>query len=153
MRRSHDVSKVEGRQLAVASATLGPWSAAGAVGGLGAAIALVTGLIGGQFALGLLADSLSLGLLLFFGMGATGAVLARGGSGGPDGRIRRWARDHPWHVAAVPAGAMLVTDFVMRRILTSEGFLDSLWDGLWRGALVAAVAGVVGSVSASRRRA
>ena len=151
MRRSSDVSKSGDRHLAVASATLGPWNAAAAVGGLGAAVSLVTGVIGGQFGLGVLAGALSFGLLLFFTVGAAGAVLGRGGSdGGPDRRIRRWAGEHPWHVAAVPAAAMLVSDFVMRQILTSEGLFGSLWDGLWRGAIVAAVAGVVGTVSARR---
>ena len=80
-------------------------------------------------------------------------MLGRGGraSGGADGRIRRWAREHPWQVAAVPAGAMLVTDFVMREILTSSGLFANFWDGLWRAAVVAAVVGVVGSVSGGKR--
>jgi ABC-type branched-subunit amino acid transport system permease subunit len=113
-------------------------------------VSLATKVIVGDFSLGVLAGSLSFGLLLFFGVGATGAVLGRGRAEGPDRRIRRWARSHPWHVAAVPAGAMLVSDFVMRQLLTSEGFFGSLWDGLWRGALVAAVAGVVGTMAAGR---
>lgn len=153
MRRSGEVSKSEERHLAVASATLGPWSAAAAVGGLGTAVALATDAIAGHFGLGLLGSSLSFGLLLFFAIGGTGAVLGRGGRspGGPDRRIREWAREHPWPVAAVPAGGMLVTDFVVREILTSNGFLANVWDGLWRGVLVGAVVGVVGSVAASRR--
>ncbi len=149
MRRDTEVSKAEGRHLAVASATLGPWRAAAAVGALGGGVSFGLSLIGGHFGLGMLASALSVGLMLFFVVGGAGAVLGRGG--GTDRRIRRWARRHPWQVAAVPAGAMLVSDFVLRQVLTAQGFFGSLWDGVWRAALVAAVVGVVGSVSADRR--
>lgn len=152
MRRYPDVpraSRSGKRQLAVASATLGPWRPAAAVGAIGGGVSLALSTIGGHFGLGVLAGSLSVALMLFFLVGGTGAVLGR--KAGTDHRIRDWARAHPWQVAVVPAGALLVTDLVMRQFLTSEGFFGSLWDGLWRAAVVAGVVGGVGSVSAARR--
>ncbi|MDJ0345305.1 hypothetical protein QMK19_32655 [Streptomyces sp. H10-C2] len=152
MRRSSrdiDVTRTEKRQLAVASATLGPWRPAAAVGALGGGVSLALNVIGGDFGLGMVVSALSVALMLFFLVGGAGAVL--GSSAKADRRIRRWARAHPWQVAVVPAGLLFVSDFVMRQILSSEGFFGSLWDGLWRGAIVAGVVGVVGAVSASRR--
>jgi len=149
--REISVSGAEKRQLAVASATLGPWRPAAVVGAIGSGVSLALHLLGGHFGLGVLAGSLSVGALLFFCVGGAGAVLgySRGGAG-RDQRIRRWARSHPWQVAAVPAAAMFLTDLVVRQILTDQGFFGSIWTGLWHGAVVAAVVGVVGAVGASR---
>ncbi len=151
MRRNAEVSKAEERQLAVASATLGPWRTAAAVGGLAAAGSLALDLLAARFGLGLLAGSLSFGLMLFFTIGGAGAVLGRGrAAGGPDRRIRDWGRRHPWRVAVVPAGAMLVAEFVLREVLTSDGFLSDVWSGLWRGAVIAAIVGLAGSFAGRR---
>ncbi|GGO89620.1 hypothetical protein [Wenjunlia tyrosinilytica] len=150
MRRSSDVSRTEKRQLAVASATLGPWRTATAVGAVGGAVALALDTLGGDFGLGVLAGSLSFALMLFFLVGGVGSVLGKGGDRS-NRRIRDWAAEHPWQVASVPAALLFAGDVVMRRILTGETFFASLWDGLWRGALVAAVVGVTGSFSRSRR--
>lgn len=153
MRRSTDVSRdvtgSEKRQLAVASATLGPWRPAAAVGAIGGGVSLAASALSGDFGLGVVAGAVSVALMLFFLVGGTGAVTGRGPRA--DRRIRRWAAAHPWRVALVPAGMLLVTDVVVRQILTSEGFFGSLWDGLWRGLLVAGVVGVVGSVAGKRR--
>ncbi len=150
--RETSVSGAEKRQLAVASATLGPWRPAAAVGAIGGGVSLAMHLVGGHFGLGVLAGALSVGALLFFVVGGAGAVLGYSrGAAGRDQRIRRWARTHPWRVAAVPATAMFLTDLVVRQILTSQGFFGSIWTGLWHGAVVAAVVGVVGAVGASRK--
>jgi hypothetical protein len=152
MRRSSRevaASRAEKRQLAVASATLGPWRPAAAVGAIGGGVSLALHLVSGHFGLGILAGSLSIGALLFFCVGGAGAVLgysSRGG--GRDHRIRRWAQAHPWRVASVPAALMFLSDFVIRQVLTSQGFFGSVWTGVWHGALVAAV---VGAVAAARR--
>jgi len=155
MRRSSRdiaVSGSDSRQLAVASASLGPWRPAAAVGAIGGGVSLALHLIGGHFGLGVLSGALSIAALLFFCVGGAGAVLGYSSrSSGRDHRIRRWARSHPWRVAAVPAVAMFFTDLVIRQALTSQGFFSTIWTGLWHGALVAAVVGVVGTVSASRR--
>lgn len=148
-RPSPDVTRGEKRQLAVASATLGPWRPAAAVGAIGGGVSLAVSAVGGDFGFGVVAGACSVALMLFFLVGGAGAVTGRGPRS--DRRIRRWAAEHPWRVALVPGGMLLVTDLVLRQILTSEGFFGSLWDGLWRGALVAGVVGVVGSVAASRR--
>jgi hypothetical protein len=152
MKRTNEITKAGERQLAVASATLGPWGAAAVVGGLGTAVSIGFDVLHGDFGLRLLAGSLSFGMLLFFAVGGTGAVVGDAGGDPRDRRIRRWAREHPWQVAAVPAGAMLVADVVVREVLTPFGLFGNIWDGLWRAALVAAVVGVVGSVSSARRR-
>lgn len=69
---------------------------------------------------------------------------------GADRRIRRWAAAHPWRVAAVPGALMVATDVVVHQVLTAQGLFDSLWGGLWRGALVVGVVGIVGRVSGRR---
>jgi hypothetical protein len=171
MSHNSEISKAERRRLAVASATLGPWRAAAAVGGLGGGVALALGMIGDGIGLGVLAGALSVALMLFFMVGGAGAVLgerpgaagsrADSGSGfgsgpgsgsatGADRRIRRWAAAHPWRVAAVPGALMVASDVVMHQMLTMHGFFGSLWDGLWLGALVVAVVGMVGRFSSRR---
>jgi hypothetical protein len=147
------VSGVEKRQLAVASATLGPWRPAAAVGALGGGVSLALHAVHGHFGLGILAGALSIGALLFFCVGGVGAALGytAKGSGGRDHRIRRWARAHPWRVAAVPAAAMFVFDVVMRQVLTSQGLFGSVWAGLWHGAVVGVVVGAAGAARAVRR--
>ena len=143
------ISGAEKRQLAVASATLGPWRPAAVVGALGGGVSLALHLLGGHFGLGVLASSLSIAAMLFYCVGGTGAVLGYSsarGRGGRDHRIRRWAREHPFQVAAVPASLMFLTDIVVRQLLTSQGVFGSVWAGLWHGAVVGAVVGVVGAV-------
>ncbi|NUS13231.1 MAG: hypothetical protein HOY69_17820 [Streptomyces sp.] len=151
--REITVSGAEKRQLAVASATLGPWRPAAVVGALGGGVSLALHLVQGHFGLGILTGALSIAALLFFCVGGAGAVMGYSsrGSAARDRRLRRWARSHPWQVALVPAVAMFVTDLVLRQVLTSEGFFGTVWTGLWHGAVVAAVVGGVGAVSASRR--
>ncbi|MGW1496742.1 hypothetical protein [Streptomyces sp. NBC_00191] len=155
MSHNSEISKAERRRLAIASATLGPWRAAAAVGGLGGGVALAFGAIDDGFGLGMLAGALSVALMLFFMVGGAGAVLGGGpsaaGAADTDRRIRRWAAAHPWRVAAVPGALMVAADVVVRQVLTSQGFFGSLWEALWRGALVVGVVGVVGRVSRGRR--
>ncbi|MBY8880162.1 hypothetical protein [Actinacidiphila acidipaludis] len=156
MRRSSReiaVSGAEKRQLAVASATLGPWRPAAVVGALGGGVSLALHLVTGHFGLGILSGALSVAALLFFCVGGAGAVLGYSSRGhaGRDRRILRWAREHPWRVAAVPAAGMFFFDLVVRQVLTSQGVFGSVWTGLWQGAVVAAVVGGVGSVAAGRR--
>ncbi|MER5465150.1 hypothetical protein ABT010_31600 [Streptomyces sp. NPDC002668] len=153
MSHNSEISKAERRRLAVASATLGPWRAAATVGALGGGVALALGTIGDGIGLGVLAGALSVALMLFFMVGGAGAVLGdKPGTGsGDDRRIRRWAAAHPWRVAAVPGALMVATDVVVRQALTAQGLFGSLWDGLWRGALVVGVVGLVGRFS--RRQA
>lgn len=138
--------------MAVASATLGPWRPAAAVGALGGGVSLALHLVQGHFGLGIVSSAISIAALLFFCVGGAGAVLGYSSRGtGRDRRLRRWARSHPWQVAAVPAGLMFLSDLVIRQVLTSQGFFSTLWTGLWHGAVVAAVVGGVGAIGASRK--
>lgn len=155
MRRSYremTVSGAEKRQLAVASASLGPWRPAAVVGALGGGVSIALHLVHGHFGLGILAGAVSVAALLFYSVGGAGAVLGYSSRGASrDRRIRRWAREHPWQVAAVPAGLMFLSDLVIRQALTGQGVFGTVWAGLWHGAVVAAVVGTVGAIGASRR--
>ncbi|MER7666463.1 hypothetical protein [Streptomyces sp. NPDC096193] len=156
MSHNSEISRAEQRRLAVASATLGPWRAAAAVGGLGGGVALALGAISDGVGLGLVAGSLSVGLMLFFMVGGAGAVLGgRPETGSPsdrtghpsDRRILRWAAAHPWRVAVVPGALMAATDVVVHQALTSQGFSSGVWDSLWRGLIVTGVVGLMGRFS------
>ncbi|MFJ6212392.1 hypothetical protein ACIQGZ_03530 [Streptomyces sp. NPDC092296] len=144
-----DLTPGETRQLAVASATLGPWRTAAAVGTLGGAAALGIDVITGHWSLSILAGPVSLALFLFFLIGGVGSVLGRGGG---DRRLRRWAREHPWRVALAPAGLLLVLDVVARTVLSTESMFATVWYAIWHAAVLGAVVGVVGSVAGARRR-
>ncbi len=145
---SSDVSTRESGQLAVASATLGPWRTAGAVGVVGAAAAAGIDLITLHWSLSLLAGPAGIGLCLFFLVGGVGSVISTKGG---DRRLRRWAAEHPWQTAAVPAAGLWVTYTLSQIFLGGSGFFGAVWAGLWHAALLGAVIGVVGSVVAGRR--
>ncbi|MEZ0091477.1 hypothetical protein [Streptacidiphilus sp. EB129] len=145
---SSDVSPRESRQLAVASATHGPWRTAGAVGVVGGAAALGVDLISLHWSLSILAGPASIALFLFFLVGGVGSVLSKGG----ERRLRRWASDHPWQTAMVPAGALFVTNTLSQFFLSSSGVFASILTGLWHAAILGAVVGVVGAVAGARRR-
>lgn len=146
--RDTDVSPRESWHLAVASSTFGPWRAAAAVGALAGGVSLALRMVGGHFGLGLLIGPFSVALMLFFLVGGAGTVIGSGP--GADRRIRRWARAHPWRVAAVPAALLFVADVLVRQFLTTESLLGSVWDGVWRAVVVAAAVGATGMVSARK---
>jgi hypothetical protein len=145
---SSDVSSRESSQLAVASATHGPWRSAGVVGLVGGGAALGVDLISLHWSLSILAGPASIALILFFLVGGDGAVVSKGS----ERRLRRWTQEHPWQTAAVPAVGLFITNTVTQFLLSGSGFLGSIWTGLWHAAVVGAVIGVVGSVAAARRR-
>ena len=144
---SSDVSTRESSQLAVASTTLGPWRTAGAVGLVGGGAALAIDLLTLHWSLSLLAGPASIALFLFFLVGGVGSVV--GGKG--DRRLRRWAAEHPWQTALVPAAGLAVTNTLTQFFLSSSGVFASIFTGLWHAAVLGVVIGVVGSVAASRR--
>ncbi|MEY9962094.1 hypothetical protein ABIA33_000115 [Streptacidiphilus sp. MAP12-16] len=146
---SSDVSPRESRQLAVASATLGPWRTAGAVGVVGGAAALGVDLITLHWSLGILAGPASIALFLFFLVGGVGSVVGRRGG---ERRLRRWAAEHPWQTALAPAGALAVTNTITQFLLSSDGVFASILTGLWHAAILGVVIGVVGAVAGARRR-
>jgi hypothetical protein len=144
---SSDVSSRESSQLAVASATHGPWRSAGAIGIVGGGAALGIDLITGHWSLSMLAGPASIALVLFFLIGGVGAVVSKGS----ERRLRRWTQEHPWQTAAVPAVGLAVTNTLTQFFLSSSGVFASIFTGLWHAAIVGAIIGVVGSVAATRR--
>ena len=146
---SSDVSSRESRQLAVASASLGPWRTAGTVGVVGGAAALGVDLISLHWSLGILAGPASIALFLFFLVGGAGSVLSRKGG---ERRLRRWAAEHPWQTALAPAAALAVTNTLTQFFLSSSGVFASILTGLWHAAILGVVIGVVGAVASSRRK-
>ncbi|MEY9840749.1 hypothetical protein ABH941_006021 [Streptacidiphilus sp. EB103A] len=144
---SSDVSSRESSQLAVASATHGPWRAAGAVGVVGGGATLGLELISLHWSLGMLAWPASVTLFLFFLIGGAGSMLSKGG----DRRLRRWAAEHPWQTAAVPAVGLFVTNTITQYILSSDGVFMSIFTALWHAAILGAIVGVVGAVAGARR--
>jgi|SRR5581483_352899 hypothetical protein len=143
-----ELSRSDSRQLAVASATLGPWKAAAVTGAVGGAVALGVDVITLHWSTSILAGPVGIALFLFFLVGGVGSVATRGHH---DQKLRRWAAEHPWQVALAPAGGFFVLDLIARSFL-SGAVLSSLWTSLWQAALLTAVVGVVGSVTAGRRR-
>ncbi|MDS1269663.1 hypothetical protein RIF23_05085 [Lipingzhangella sp. LS1_29] len=88
-----------GMSPAVASATMNwPWGVALLSGGVTGAISLLTSLSDGV--LGAISQGTMTGIF-FFAL-AGGAWMFLSGKG--DRRARRYAGNHPWQVAAVPAG-------------------------------------------------
>ena len=144
---SSDVSTRESSSLAVASTTLGPWRTAGAVGLVGGGAALAVDLITLHWSLSVLAGPAGIALFLFFLVGGVGSVVSRKG----DRRLRRWAAEHPWETALVPAAGLAVTNTLTQFFLSSSGVFASIFTGLWHAAVLGVVIGVVGSVTASRR--
>jgi len=144
---SSDVSTRESSQLAVASTTLGPWRTAGAVGLVGGGAALAVDLITLHWSLSVLAGPAGIALFLFFLVGGIGSVVGRKG----DRRLRRWAAEHPWETALVPAVGLAVTNTLTQFFLSGSGVFASIFTGLWHAAVLGVVIGVVGSVTASRR--
>ena len=145
---SSDVSTRESSQLAVASTTLGPWRTAGAVGLVGGGAALAVDLITLHWSLSVLAGPAGIALFLFFLVGGIGSVVGRKG----DRRLRRWAAEHPWETALVPAVGLAVTNTLTQFFLSGSGVFASIFTGLWHAAVLGVVIGVVGSVTASRRK-
>ncbi len=145
---SSDVSTRESSQLAVASTTLGPWRTAGAVGLVGGGAALAVDLITLHWSLSVLAGPAGIALFLFFLVGGVGSVVSRKG----DRRLRRWAAEHPWETALVPAVGLAVTNTLTQFFLSGSGVFASIFTGLWHAAVLGVVIGVVGSVTASRRK-
>ena len=145
---SSDVSSRESSTLAVASASHGPWRAAGVVGVIGGGATLGLELITLNWGLGMLAGPASVGLFLLFLVGGAGSMLSKNG----DRRLRRWASEHPWQTAAVPAVGLLVTNTVTQFLLSGDGVFFSFFTALWHAAILGAIVGVVGAVASSRRK-
>ncbi|WP_316523093.1 hypothetical protein [Kitasatospora brasiliensis] len=142
-----DMSRRENRQLAVASATVGPWRTAAGVGAVVGATALGVEAITGNWALDMLAGPAGWGLFFFFLVGTVGGQL-RGDTA--DRRLRRWADEHPWQSALPATGGLLALNTLAQYFLGDEGLFGAFFLSLLPAGLLLAVAGVVGSVKQAR---
>lgn len=142
-----DLSRSESRQLAVASATLGPWKTAAGVGAVVGGAALGIDLITGHWSTDILAGPVGLALFFFFLVGTVGGRMREHG----DRRLQRWAEAHPWESALPAAGALLVLNTLALTLLGSWGLFGALFTSLLPAGLLLVVAGVVGSVKRARK--
>jgi hypothetical protein len=142
-----DLSRRENRDAAVASATLGPWRTAAAVGGVVGVAALGVDVITGHWSLSILAGPVSLALFFFFLVGTVGGKLRKDTG---DRRLRRWMDEHPWESALPAAGALLVLNTIALTIFGSWGLLGAFFTSLLPAGVLLVIAGVVGSVKAAR---
>ncbi|MFI6446280.1 hypothetical protein [Kitasatospora sp. NPDC050543] len=143
------MSRRENRQLAVASATTGPWRTAAGVGAVAGGAALGIDLITGHWSLSILAGPAGWALFFFFLVGSVGGALRRDTG---DRRLRRWAAEHPWRAALPSAGALLVLNALAQTLLGDASLIGAFLISLLPAGLVLAVAGVVGSVKQARKR-
>ncbi|MFI9269447.1 hypothetical protein ACIGXM_01785 [Kitasatospora sp. NPDC052896] len=142
-----EMSRGENRQLAIASATTGPWKSAAAVGAVVGGAALGVDVVTGHWSTGILAGPVSLALFFFFLVGTVGGKLRRDTG---DRRLRRWAEAHPWKAAVPASGALLVLNTVALTLLGGWGLFGALFTSLLPAGLLLVIAGVVGSVKAAR---
>ncbi|MGW2252237.1 hypothetical protein ACWCXH_18835 [Kitasatospora sp. NPDC001660] len=145
---AHDeMSRRENRQLAVASATMGPWRAAAGVGAVVGATALGIDAITGHWSLSMLAGPAGWGLFFFFLVGTLGGQLRRDTG---DRRLRRWADEHPWQSALPAAGGLLLLNTLAQLFLGDAGLFGAFFESLVPAGILLAIAGVVGSVKQAR---
>src|ERR1700753_4254000 len=83
--------------VSAAAMSQAPWTGAAVTGGVLALGDFGWHVIAGHFGAGGLGDSLSLGVLAFMVVAASGALLRERST-----RALRWARGNPWRLALVP---------------------------------------------------
>src|ERR1700761_8035878 len=84
-----------------------PWTGAAVTGGVIALGDFGWHVIGGHFGLGGISDALSLGIVAFLVVAASGALLRERST-----RAIRWARANPWRFALLPGVAAAAIGFV-----------------------------------------
>ncbi|MFC8453038.1 hypothetical protein [Kitasatospora sp. NPDC057223] len=144
-----DLSRRDNQQLAVASATMGPWKTAAGVGAVVGGAALGVEVITGHWSLDILAGPVGWALFFFFLVGTVGGRL-RPDAG--DRRIRRWAAEHPWQSAMPAAGLLLVLNTLAQTFLGDASLIGAFLVSLLPAGLLLAVAGVAGSVKEARKK-
>ncbi|MFH8381076.1 hypothetical protein ACH4E7_09035 [Kitasatospora sp. NPDC018058] len=145
---AHDeMSRRENRQLAAASATMGPWRTAAGVGAVVGATALGVEAISGDWSLSMLAEPAGWGLFFFFLTGWAGGQLRRDTG---DRRLRRWTHEHPWQSALPAAGGLLVLNTLAQLFLGDAGLIGAFLSSLIPVGVLLAIAGVVNGVKEAR---
>ncbi|WP_407989706.1 hypothetical protein [Kitasatospora sp. CMC57] len=143
------MSHTENRQLAVASASLGPWRTAAGVGALVGGAALGVDVVTGHWSLDILAGPVGLGLFFFFLVGTVGGKLRRDTA---DRRLHRWAAEHPWRSALPAAAALWGLNTVSMMLLGGSGLFGAMFGSLLPAGVLLLIAGVAGSVKRARRQ-
>lgn len=121
-----------------------PWTGAAVTGGVVALGDFGWHVIGGHFGLGGLSDALSLGVIAFLVVAASGALLRQRST-----RAIRWARANPWRFALLPGVAAAAIVFVLSVVL-GGGIVGPVFAGLWHGAVTFGLTGAAGTYARSR---
>ena len=124
-----------------------PWTGAAVTGGVLTLGDFGWPVIAGHFGLGGFGDSLSLGILAFMVVAASGALLRERST-----RAIRWARANPWRFALLPGLACAAVVFILSVVL-GGGIVGPVLAGLWHGALAFGLTGAVGTYARTRRPA
>jgi hypothetical protein len=138
-------SRSDSTWIAMSAASQGPWAIALAGGAAVGLADLGLHVLGGHLTM---AAPLSLGLAVFFLIGAGGALLR----GGHD-RTRAWAQRHPWAYAAVHAAGTAATVFAAYLFLSADGIFGNLWEGVSDGVGVLFLLAIIGYVARGVRPA
>jgi hypothetical protein len=142
-----DLSRREEMTISSAAMSGAPWGAAAVTGGVVAVGDLGLHVMGaGLGGMAGLTGSLSMGVVAFFVVAAAGALWRARPS-----RAIRWARNHPWRFAIMPAVACAAIALVLS-IVTGGGLIHPILSGLWHGGLAYGLTGVAATVARSRRR-
>ncbi|WP_205302594.1 hypothetical protein [Nonomuraea montanisoli] len=126
-----------------------PWKAAAVGGGVVAGASFGLGALLGD---GDLVWALGLGINLFALIAAIGAVSKPDEGDRVTRQARRWALNHPWKFALLPAGIATVLDYPVQLVLDGEGVFGSAFQAIWHGALVYLIAGILAVTMKGRAR-
>jgi Flp pilus assembly pilin Flp len=137
------------RDAATIATFLWPWQPALIGAGIGA---------GGSLLLGLLPvldfslfGSLSTGLFLFFLVGGIASVLRSRstGQGSDQARAQRWAAQHAWRYALMPAAGLLAVLFVAGLVLPGSA-IGALFSGIGEALIVFVATGATAAFQRGR---
>ena len=140
------LNRREEMSVSGAAMSQAPWTGAAVTGGVVALGDLGWHVIGGHLGLGGLSDALSLGVIAFLVVAASGALLRERST-----RAIRWARANPWRFALLPGVTCAAIVFVLSVVL-GGGLVGPIFAGLWHGAVTFGLTGAVASYARGRRR-
>ena len=138
------MSRRDEMSVSGAAMSQAPWTGAAVTGGVVALGDFGWHVIGGHFGRGGISDALSLGVIAFLVVAASGALLRE-----RSGRAIRWARANPWRFALLPGAACAAIVFVLS-VLLGGGIVGPVLAGLWHGAVAFGLTGAVGTYARSR---
>src|ERR1700759_1955807 len=147
--RMHEpgLNRSEEASVPVAAMSQAPWTGAAVTGGVLTLGDFGWHVIAGHFGLGGFGDSLSLGVLAFMVVAASGALLRERST-----RAIRWARANPWRFALLP-GAACAAIVIAAAVLLGGGIVGPVFAGLWHGLVAFGLTGAVGTYARGRRPA